>query len=100
MSDIFVGQTIRFEFTITDEEGGVVDISSAVLDVSFSQPSKVCFNRTPILVTDGLDGKMEYTTLVTDLTTSGDWKVQPVITIGAQIYPSSIEEFIVRSLVC
>jgi len=96
MSDIFLGQIIPFEFTISDQDGTIVDISSAsVLEVIFRKPDKSTFTRTAAMVTDGTDGKLQYTTVLADLDAGGPWRAQAEVTISSVPYPSTISNFTV-----
>lgn len=93
MSDIFKNQTLKFEFTVTDQDDVVVDISTATLTVDFKKPGGTLFTRVATLTSGGLDGKMEYTSPVDELDEINDWKIQGLAVIGAEEYPTTIEKF-------
>lgn len=101
MSEVFVGQSLEVEFTVTDQDGAVVDISGATALVArFCLPDKTSFDRTATLKTDGTDGKATYTTSTIDLSIAGEWKVQLLVTEGASFYPTTVVVLIVRELGC
>lgn len=87
------------EFTIRDEDKNIVDLSvpgvtvSLVLKVTGGSKKTV----VPSLVTDGTDGKVEYTTISTDLDKAGNWRAQCIHDDGAggQI-PSTVVDFDVQ----
>lgn len=73
-----------FEFPITDE-GGVLSLANAVvLQVKFRKPKAGLLEaetviKTAILVTNGTDGKIKYTTIAGDIDRAGRWSVQAYI---------------------
>lgn len=98
MSDIFVNQILRVELTVTDENGAVIDLSAvSSISMIFKKPNQTTVTQTPALVTDGTDGKMEYTTDNTDLDIPGKWQVQGIVTEAAGDTPTTIVNFTVRA---
>lgn len=96
MSDIFTGQILPFEFTVSDQDGVIVNLASAtLLEIIFKRPDKTTFKRTAALVGDGTDGKITYTTVISDLDAAGSWNNQAEVTVGGVLYPSTISEFTV-----
>lgn len=79
-----------FEFTVKDGLN-VVDLSSATINVYFRFTSGTVKTRTGVLVNDGTDGKMKYTTIAGDLSESGDLSIQAEITIGAGVWKTDIQ---------
>ena len=92
---IFVGQLVTLTFTIKNQDAGIVDLSIALTrELVFKHPGAAPLVVTATLVTDGTDGKVKYTTLATDLSIPGIWKVQADIAVDANnSYPSTIAEF-------
>ena len=101
MSDIFVGQTLKLQFTIVDQDGNVVDLTNVITkDLCFVKPDKTIISRPTTFTTDGSDGVIEYTTVSADLDLAGSWKVQAkIIDAGNEDYPSEIVEFSVLNRV-
>ena len=99
MSDIFIGQTVRFEFTVTDQDDAIVDLSTAAsYDLTFERPGgQTAFVRTPAFITDGVDGGIFYVTPIGELDIDGAWKVQGlVVDAGGEEYPTDIVKFSVK----
>ena len=70
----------KFITTIVDQDGDVIDLSGAITkELLFKKPkSKGTLVKTAVfpLNGDGTDGKIQYISVVGDLDTSGDWKIQ------------------------
>lgn len=74
---IFIGQTVIFRFQAKDEDGTVLDISSAfALEVDFLDPCGLAITKTASLTGTGTDGFYEYKTLTADLNLGGSWQAQ------------------------
>ena len=93
--DIHLGEIgTTFEFTVKDQDGVVVDISSqTVMNIFFLDPLGGTQTRAATFVTDGTDGKMFYKTVADDLDKVGNWKWQAKVTISSGTWPSTIREF-------
>ncbi len=98
MSKIFIGQSLLLKFTASDQDGNLVNISSATLSLVIKKQDGVDFSRVPSLTTDGTDGQLEYNMSPSELDLIGNWHIQVIITIGANIYPSSIVKFTAMDL--
>ena len=99
MSDIFIGQTLRLEFTVTDQDDAIVDLSTAAsYDLTFERPGgQLGFIRSPAFITDGTDGQIFYVTPLDELDVQGAWKVQGlVVDAGGEEYPTDIVGFLVK----
>jgi hypothetical protein len=60
-----------------------VNISTAsTIQIIFKDPSGTVLTKTVTLVDGGVYGKMQYTTLPTDLNQSGEWTYQGFVIIG------------------
>lgn len=79
-----------FEFTIKDGTN-VVDLSAATMEIYLRFASGSVITRTCVLLTDGTDGKMKYTTVSGDLSESGDLAIQGKITIGTGVWKTDIQ---------
>lgn len=93
---IHSGDTTDFEHVIRDQNDEVVDISSATtLTLNFIKPDGTVFSRTALLVSGGLDGKMHYTALVTDLDVQGDWARQTYVKTSVGEWTGKLFQFTV-----
>lgn len=84
--------------TIVDENGAVVDISSATtLEMLLKPPVDAKMTKTAVFNTDGKDGKIKYVSLSTDFDEEGEWKVQArVVFVDGQVNSSIIRKFTVK----
>ena len=89
-----------FIFEVLDEDGAIVDLSTAtLLEAIFrSSPGATSFTRTGLLTTDGTDGKFEYITIAGDLTPAGKlWERQGRVTVPALgTFKTFVREFVVK----
>ncbi len=78
IGDIFVNDIVRFEGTVKDQDSAVVDVSGAsVKNVVFRNfANGKVYVQAGTLTNAGTDGKIEYTTINTDLDVGGQWKWQ------------------------
>ena len=66
-----------FRITILDYDESVIPVSTAItIKFSFLKPDKTIVSKIGSLYTDGLDGKVQYITIVGDLDIKGLWKLQ------------------------
>ena len=73
-----------FEFTITDQDGVVVDISSATTKQIFiKSPYGRTQTKTASFTNSGSDGKIKYTTVSGDINAIGDWILQAYVVTSA-----------------
>lgn len=72
-----IGTTFRFTILDDDEVFPLNDAS--VIKFKFYKPSSDVVEKTATLVTDGLDGKMQYITGTNDLDETGMWRLQGYI---------------------
>jgi len=85
-----------FELTVTDCDGAAIDISAAIsLEINFKSPAGVVVNKTPVLSTDGSDGKMKYITLAGDINEYGKWIIQGVVELATGKWSTSTSHFYV-----
>lgn len=75
---IHIGQTVIFRFQAKDEDGTVLDISSAfALEIFFRDPCGLAITKTATITNaPGTDGRYQYKTLTADLNLEGAWKAQ------------------------
>jgi len=99
MSDeIHVGTIVTFEITVKDQDDTVIDISTATSkQLIFRKPDKTKLTKDVIFVTDGTDGKIQYTTSTTDLSQAGKWELQGYIVLAFGGPYSSIIGFDVKA---
>jgi hypothetical protein len=87
-----------FLATIIDQDGNVVDLSSASsLKIIFQNPSRTGKSVTALLYSDGTDGKIYYVLQDKDIDESGVWSYQGVIVIGSDTWHSSVVQFTVMA---
>ena len=89
------------ELTITDAAGASIDISAATLkEFIIQRPdgTNLTPNKSTSFVTDGTDGKIQYTTLAADLNVTGNWKVQAHIILPSGDWKSTVATFTVGNL--
>jgi len=85
-------------FTLTIKDGStIVDLSSTSAKViNFRKPDGTILNKTAAFVTDGTDGKIKYTTIVGDLSQTGPWTFQAVLTFASGTWSSDVHKFTVH----
>jgi hypothetical protein len=82
--------------TVKDENGVVVDISTAsVLSIIMQKPNNTKVTKTAAKVGTGTDGKMHYVTLINDLDQAGIWTLQAYVEITAGKWYSDYQSMIV-----
>jgi hypothetical protein len=96
MSDVCeddVGTVIQ----VTVMENDVaLDISAAtVKQLIFRKPGDTIVTKDAEFVTDGSDGKIDYTTVAGDLDQDGTWEIQAYIEMGGGKWSSEIATFTV-----
>lgn len=96
MAEIHVADVgTAFVCTIVDEDGAVVDVSSAtVKQLWFQKPDQSTVAFDAAFVTDGTDGKIRYvTSAASDLDQSGGWKLQGHVAFGGYVLHSDVHKF-------
>lgn len=97
---MFVGDVVTFVHVIRDKAKRVVDISNAeILQLRFRRPDKdkSGFTMTATLHTDGIDGKLQYTTTPTTLNTYGKWQRQAYVKLPTGEWSGLIIDFAVEA---
>jgi hypothetical protein len=100
MAEIHVGDVgTVFRVTVVDEDGVVIDISSAtVLQIWFEDPTGSVSVQTAALTNSGTDGKMQYMTAsASDLATDGPWRLQGYVELGGAKIHTDIHKFKVKA---
>lgn len=88
---------VAIEKTITNQDGAVVDVSSATTkNIVLKKPSGSLLTKAASLVTDGTDGKIQYVTISGDLDETGRWEVQADIDVSSYDGRDTISAFRVR----
>lgn len=85
---IHIGDTPTFRHVIKDQDGAIVDIGTATIEMVFRKPDGTPAVKSASLTGDGSDGKMEYKGDTSFLDDEGEWQRQPKITIGADVFRS------------
>lgn len=98
---IQVGNTTRFEFEALDQDGAVVPLQLATtMDVIFQKADRTTQTHAGAHVTDGSDGKFDYTTLTADLDQDGVWYKQiHVITPALELWGPATKFIVRRNLI-
>jgi len=92
-----VGTIIRLTIT-EDDDTTAIDVSGAsVKTFYFLKPDGTKENVDAEFDSDGTDGKLKYTTIASDIDTTGSWQIQAYVEIGAAKYYSTKTGFIVQS---
>lgn len=95
---IFVGDSPTFRDVIKDQDGNIVDIGTATLNMIFRKPGNIAVMQDAVLTGDGSDGKMEYTATAADLDVEGVWQRQSKVVIGSETWRSVIKKFTVYAV--
>ena len=86
-----------FVATIMDGDD-VVNVSAATTkNLLFRSPTGTVSTKAASFTTDGSDGKIQYTSLVTDFIVVGEWTVQASIVMPTGSWKSDIATFQVLS---
>ena len=84
-----------FEITLMDSTS-IVDVSGATTqEVFFFRPDKSLLTKASSFTTDGTDGKIQVTSVSTDLTPVGGWQIQAHVVLAAGEWKSDILDFLV-----
>lgn len=83
------------QFIVTVQDGStVVDLSSTTLkQILFKKPSAATLTKTAVFVTDGVDGKISYTSISNDLNETGTWFLQVRLDFGSSTFRSDQKQF-------
>lgn len=93
-SEIHVGDVGTQLIMTVKDDGAVVDISSASsLTVILKKPDGQTYTKTGILLNDGTDGKMYYTSVNGDFNAAGSYKIQGIVGLSGGVYYTSISTF-------
>lgn len=83
-------------FTITDQDGAIVDVSTAsTKQVFLRRPSGSVLTKTASFTTNGTDGKIQYTTISGDINMAGNWYAQAYVVTAAGSWKSDSSTIIV-----
>lgn len=93
---MLIGAIETFVYTARDYRDRVISISDAEqLKIIFRRPDQSVFIRDAVLATNGIDGKLKYTTTSTDLDVYGKWQWQPYIKKPTSEWSGDIYSFVV-----
>lgn len=95
--EIHVGDVgTLLEVTVTDD-GAAVDISSATTkEFKFKKTDRSTLTKAATFVTNGTDGKLQYTTAGGDLDMAGSWGLQVHVVLPSGEWHSDIQPFTVH----
>jgi hypothetical protein len=83
-----------FRATVTDEDGNIVDLSSATTKTFlFGKPSGSVLTKSASFTTDGTDGKLYYTSIEGDIDSHGTWTFQVFVDFGSTQWYTNITKF-------
>ena len=72
---------MMFKLTVKDQDGHIVPLDNTyAINVVFSLPDKSSMTKTALLFSDGSDGIVKYVTVAGDLSQSGRWQLQAIVT--------------------
>ncbi len=85
-----------FEVTVQENEVAI-DISTAtVKEIILSDPDGTPTTFAAAFKTDGTDGIIQYTTVASDLSIAGNWRIQARLTLPAGDWRTDVGKFIVH----
>ena len=88
---------VLIEYTVLDVDGDALDISGATTKkLIFKKPNGVVVSKDADYVSDGADGKLQYSSILGDLTPYGKWEVQAYIVRSGLDGRTEVETFEVR----
>jgi nitrogen fixation protein FixH len=91
MSDLQVGNVGSIlRFTVVDQDGTVVDVSTATLVLYLRNPQERLLTKTPTLTSSGTDGRIQYALITGDLDIPGQWTAQARATISSNVFYSNV----------
>jgi hypothetical protein len=90
-----------FTATFKDQDGVVVDISSAsVKELIFRKPNGgAVLTKAATFVTSGADGKAKYTTVAGDINAAGEWLWRGHVTLASGSWNTPEARFTVEAIV-
>ena len=75
-----IGTLIKISIT---DDGTVINLAAAIVKtIKLRKPSGVVVEKTAGFFTDGTDGIITYTTILSDLDAAGRWTIQAYIEMG------------------
>lgn len=85
---------VLIDILVTDYDEEIIDVSSATAKVVlFKKPSGRVASRTLDFLTDGIDGRLKYTTVANDLDECGVWMIQVSITMPSSSWRTEVGSF-------
>jgi|SRR5882724_6894517 len=89
---------VRILLTLVDQDGNAIDISTGTsLTIKVEYPDGTSVDKTALLYSGGVDGKLYYDTIANDLSQAGQYFVQGEVTIGGKTKNSARGLFNVNS---
>ena len=91
-----------FRLTIKDQDGAVVDVSSATgagqKEILFEGPGKL-MTKTAVFLTDGTDGVIQYVNVSGDHSVVGQWKMQGHVILTSGQWSTAAVAFPVLNII-
>jgi len=86
-----------FRPTIVDEYDDAVNISAATTtEIRFEKPDGTTVDKAATFETDGVDGVIQYVSIIDDLDMAGKWRIQAYVVTPVGEWRSEIEVFEVK----
>src|SRR5689334_2910778 len=86
----------NFLVTIYDQNSQIVNLETATsFVIRFGKPDGSSFDKTAILYTDGLDGKVVYALESGDIDMSGRWSYQIIVSFEDTLFHTNVQDFVV-----
>jgi hypothetical protein len=77
---------------LIDQDCNVIPLGQAItLLMRFRKPDGTAIQKTPVLLTDGSDGKIVYTTISGDIDQKGNWEIQSSVLLPGGSWHSVID---------
>ncbi len=87
-----------FRYQCLDQDSNIIDLTNVdTMSITFTKPDRSKLIITPVFVTDGSDGRIQYLSRNGDLSVPGLWRAEVYISFGTASWHSDITEFRVWS---
>jgi hypothetical protein len=96
-SEIHYGDIgVNFNITVMNDTVPL-DVSNANdIYIIFEKPDGTDMIKNAVLITDGTDGNIRYTTVAGDLDQIGTWQIQAKVDFGSSVFSTEIQRFKVQ----
>lgn len=93
VNEIHVGDVGTVLTTTIKDGSSIIDISGATLTFYFKKPNNTVVSKAGVLVSDGSDGQVKYTTESGFLDVAGTWYFQARVLDGDNSWKSDVAQF-------